>query len=180
MITLCSQFWIDFWPNFTSTILGLLLGLPLALWTNRIIINTQGRQKQREEKEKLQNALQIIQQTLNENNTRLESTISTINIEMVQFDIQLDISAWDAVKEDITQYLNDPDLKKRIAYHFSRLATMARLNTMYLDYSAGILSALGGVEKTREALKNTLLTTAVFLSKDINEILPLIDKQLKN
>lgn len=179
-IILCTQFWTDFWPNFTSTILGLILGLPLGLWTNRKIVISQDTQRQKEEEQRLKTALQIILEALTENNTRLHATIATINSSRVQFDIELDISAWDAVKDDITLHLHDPDLKKRIAYHFSRLTTMAKLNSMYLDFSAGIGSTLGGVEKTRESLKNHLLTTADFLSKDISEILPLINNKLTN
>ena len=179
-IFLCSQFWTDFLPNFTSTVFGLLLGLPLAFWTNRKFTNAQDNQKQKEQKLRLENALKIIRQTLTENNARLQITVATINSGKVQFDIQLDISAWDAVKDDIAEHLHDPNLKKRIAYHFSRLNTMAKLNGMYLDFSAGIGAALGGVETTRDALKSNLLATAGFLSTDIAEILPLIDAKLTN
>jgi hypothetical protein len=92
--------------------------------------------------------------------------------------MQLDISAWDAVKEDIIEHLHDPNLMKRIAYNFSRLTTMANFNTMYLDFSAGIGSALGGVERTRDALKSHLISEATFLFTDISEIIPLIDNKL--
>jgi|LakMenE18May11ns_1017448.scaffolds.fasta_scaffold9826124_2 hypothetical protein len=180
LFILCSQFWIDFWPNFTSTIFGLLLGLPLALWTNRIFTNAQNRQNIEEQTKRLNNALQILKQTLLENNNRLKTTIDTINDSKVQFDIQLDISAWDAVKDDITQYLHDPNLKRRVAYHFSRLNTIAELNTLYLDFNAGINGTLSNAGNTREALKNHLLLHSSALSADIIEMLPLIENKIQN
>ena len=152
----------------------------ISLLDKQKITNAQDNQKQKEQKLRLENALKIIRQTLTENNARLQITVATINSGKVQFDIQLDISAWDAVKDDIAEHLHDPNLKKRIAYHFSRLNTMAKLNGMYLDFSAGIGAALGGVETTRDALKSNLLATAGFLSTDIAEILPLIDAKLTN
>ena len=180
LFTLCSQFWIDFWPNFTSTVFGLFLGLPLALWTNRIFSNTQNKQNIAEQTQRLNNALEILKQTLLENNDRLKTTINTINGSQVQFDIQLDISAWTAVKDDIVQYLHDPNLKKRVAYHFSRLSTIAQLNTMYLDFATGVLGTLSNAAVTREALKAYLLLTANELSEDIIGILPLIEDKIQN
>ncbi len=179
-ILLCYQFWTNFWPNFTSTVFGLLLGLPIALWTNRIITNYQDKLKYRDRNQRLHNAIKIIRQTLVENDARLQTAISIINNNKVQFDIQLDISAWDAVKDDITGYLHDTNLKKKLAYHFSMLTTTAKLNTLYLDFSAGVASALGGNEKTRDNLKNYLLTTTASLSSEVAEILLLIDSHLLN
>ena len=157
---------------------GLILGLPIALLVNRIIINAQDRKKKYEQEERLKNSLQIIRKTLAENNTRLKTTIKTIKESKVQFDIQLDISAWNVVKDDIIKHLHDSDLKKRIAYHFSRLGTLAQLNQMYLDFSIGVGSALRGVQLQRDGLKNNILNTASTLSTEIDEILPLIDDEL--
>ena len=174
-----SQFWTNFWPNFASTLFGLLLGLPLALWTNRIITSLQDRQNQKDKSQRLNNALQIIKATLTENQTRLSITVSALNNGEVQLDTQLDVSAWDAVKDDLSEYLHDPDLKKRIAYHFSRLNTMSKLNSMYLDLSVGIGSALTGNEQTKLALKNNLLRTASFLMVDNLDVRGLIEKVLQ-
>ena len=177
-ILLCSQFWSDFFPNFASTVLGLILGLPIALWTNRQMSNAQDNQKQKELEVKLKDALRIIRATLAENQNRIQTTISTVNNNLVQFDIELDISAWDAVKEDIVNNLHDSGLKKKIAYHFSRLNSVTKLNSLYLDRTTGIASALGGAGATNAVLKNYLLETANFLNNDISEILPLIDRNL--
>lgn len=172
------QFWEDFWPNFASTVFGLLLGLPIALWTNKKLTQSQDQKEQQIQKSRLVNALQIIRQALGENNTRLLTTIATIKSGRVQFDTELDISAWDAVRDDISNHLDDPNLKRRIAYHFSRLATMSKLNSAYLDFSAGIASAIGGVENTKNSLYQALLQNADFLMKDISEISLLIEAKL--
>ena len=171
---ICSQFWSNFWPNFASTIGGLILGLPIALWTNRIVVAGQSRKQKNEEKARLEKALHIIKQTLAENKQRLLITREVINDNKVQFETQFDISAWDAVKTDIIKFLHDPLLQKRIAYHFLCLSALDKLNSIYLDSTAiGVSSIITGREQMKESLKTHIVTSIEFLIIDIDEILNL-------
>lgn len=169
-------FWINFWPNFASTIGGLIIGLPIALWTNRKIIKEQTKKKEAEDIGRLSNALDIIKKTLIENNSKMLDLENTIYQNQVQWETRLDISAWDAVKNDIIQYLHNPNLQKRIAYHFSRLNTLSHLNGMYLESTTGVTSIITGRDHMKEILKNYLISTIGSLLQDQQEILDLIDQ----
>jgi hypothetical protein len=175
MIYLSSEFWVNFWPNLASTICGLIIGLPLGLWTNRLVISSETRKQRKNDKNRLDNALQIIKETLVENLTRLENTRSVIQGNQVQFDTEIDTSAWDAIKSDIVQFLKVPLLQKRIAYHFSRIASYARLNQLYLDSTSGISSALLSSPVRRTNLKTYILENIEFLVSDSHQINQLID-----
>lgn len=173
---ICSEFWINFWPNFASTIGGLVIGLPIALWTNRIIIKEQNRKQETEDLGRLNNALDIIKKTLIENADKMLDLENTIYGNEVQWETRLDTSAWDAVKNDIIQYLHNPNLQKRIAYHFSRLNTLSQLNSLYLESTTGVTSIITGREQMKEILKNYLITTVGSLLKDQQEILDLLNE----
>ncbi len=169
------RFFEAFWPDFASTVLGLFLGLPLALWAERRIASYSQRIKRQEEQRQFAVALQILTQTLTANRDRLRDLIRRLESGRVPFDTELDTSTWEAVKSEVTQHLQDPLLQGRIAYHFSRLGSVARLNNLYLNYAAGIAAAVGGSEKTRDALRNYLLQTAAYLDTDAEGIIGLIE-----
>jgi hypothetical protein len=170
------EFLKAFWPNFASTVLGLVLGLPLALWTNRLIISHGERLKRAEEQQRLTKALDTLTRALLFNRERLQTFAQKINNSLAPFDVAIDYSAWEASRSEITPYLRDPELQQRIAYHFSRLASVAKLNDMYLHYAAGIGAALGGSENTRDALRKYLTQVVSHLDNEANELVELIKK----
>jgi len=149
-------FWEAFWPNFASTVIGLLLGLPLALWTDRQITARSERLKRAEEQQRLALSLDTISQALSFNRERMKQLVQSLSSNRVPFDPAVDCSAWDSVKTEIIQYLHDPALQQRIAYHFSRMEAVLKLNDLYLNYAAGIGAAIGGSEQTRDSLRNYL------------------------
>lgn len=156
------QFYMDeflnaFWPNLASTVLGLIFGLPIALWTNRRIVAHAEGQKEREDKAALLHTLDVISRALEFNRTRLEHVLDTISGGTVPFDTALDCSAWDASKDGFNPTLTDPQLRQALAYHFSRMQAIARLNEVYLNQFIGIASALQGSKDNREGLKKYLV-----------------------
>ena len=160
-----------FWPNLASTVLGLILGLPIALWTNRKIMAHVESQKEREDRLALLHTLDVISRALEHNRGRLRYMHDSISGGRVPFDPALDYSAWDASKEGFNPSFTDPQLRQALAYHFSRMQSIARLNETYLSYAAGIASAIGGSEGTRDALKNYLSAITAELASDAETLI---------
>jgi len=172
-----SEFFKNFLPNFVSTVLGLLLGLPIALWTNRLILAQSEKTKRMEEIASLDRSLVSVIESLNFNRQRFSNMLNTLANNQVHIDPALDYSTWDAVQQDIIQYLAEPFLQRRIAYHFSRLRTLVQIQSMYLDSITGITASLWDPPPLRQNLK-TLLPNMITkldeeadaLIKDINLI----------
>ncbi len=176
---LCTEFWVNFWPNFVSTILGLILGLPIAVWTNNFFNKKQLANTKKLEIERLKKALTVVKDTMIENKKKLEMTISLLNQNQIQFDTQLDSSAWDVVKYEIIQVLHNPKLQKRLAFHFSWLTSMTKSNKQYLDLNVGVNTTVTGMESAKAALKAHLIRYSTALITDLDEIVEMIDKELK-
>lgn len=177
-MTICTEFWTNFWPNFVSTIAGLVLGLPIAIWTNHFINKKQLQNLKHIERERLIKALTVLRDTMTENRNKLSLTIWTLNQNQVQFDTQIDGSAWDVVKPEIIQVLHDSELKRKLAYHFAALSTLIDLNKMYLNLNVGVNTTISGMEATKTALKNNIINGANNLTIEINEIETLINNEL--
>ena len=170
------MFWDNFYPNFISTVLGLILGLPIALWTSRILESFQEKKKKRLEKERLKRAIEVIDKTLTDNKDWINQSGQIIKDNKIQFELIIDTSTWDAVKNEIIEFLHDPVIQKRLAYHFSRLKSYERLYSMYIDFSKGVNAIISSSEKTREVIKTQLLNSTSFLLTDIDEIQTLLNK----
>lgn len=169
------EFLKAFWPNFVSTVLGLVLGLPLALLVNRRVISHSEQLKQQSEQTQLNTALKILRQTLAANRGRLSVFVETLSNSKAPFNTMLDTTAWEAVRIEVTRYLHNPELQGRIAYHFSQLAALAKLNDSYIDFSAGVAAAIGGSEQTRTVLRSYLVKSAEALDAGAKEITTLIE-----
>jgi hypothetical protein len=150
-------FWSSFWPNLASTIIGVVVGLPVALWLNRLSQRSADASRHDQEQEQLRHGLISVMDALAHNQKQLERLVSTLESNQAMFDVGLDVAAWEAARDQIVPVLRNPELQRRIAFHFSRLGTLTRLCSMYLDLVAGIGATVSGVEKTREALKNHLV-----------------------
>ncbi len=171
-------FWSSFWPNLCSTLVGVILGVPTALWLNAQAGRTANARRETENRERLENGLRAIVAALSYNRERVKSCLATLTNNQALFDVGLDAGAWETSRDEITPVLSNPELHRRIALHFVRLATLNRLSSMYLDMVAGIASALGGVDQTRDALRlylisisNELLNDSGALEIEIKKIL---------
>ena len=175
MIICDALFWQNFWPNFTSTLAGLILGLPIALLTNRLLFSWQNRKQKMEETGRLHQALTNILNTLTENHIKLLTTQHLLDQHQLPLDTSFDTSAWEVMKNDVIQFLRNPDLKAKIAYHFSRLITLNKLCEKLSNFaSIDVRAAIPNKEKTIEDLRNYIVSEIGVLIKDIDTISVLI------
>ncbi len=151
-----SEFFKNFLPNFGATVLGVLLGLPLALWTNRMISARIEKSKRIEEIASLDRALVSVVESLIFNRQCFSKMLNTLSNNQVTIDPALDYSTWDAVQRDIIQYLDDPSLQREIAYYFSRIRTLLQIQSMYLDSTNGITASLWDPPPLRQSLQTLL------------------------
>jgi hypothetical protein len=154
-----------------ATTLGLIIGVPLSLWVNRRIILYSENLKDKEKKQRLSIALQTLIQSLNENIQRLDDIAHILQLERLKLGFILDTSAWEAVKPEVIQYLHEPNLQGKIAYHFAKLSSFEKLNLLYQDYNIGILSSIMETQEVKASLKATLIGQASNLSSEAKEII---------
>lgn len=164
----------SFWPSFVSTILGVIIGIPIALWLNRVITERGLKLEQEQEEQRLRQALDTLKNALSVNINSLSSYLNNISKNQVPFQLGIDYSAWDAVKPEISQFLKDPKLKQEIAFHFSKLVNLTKLNEMYLDLSAGVSSALQSSRTTSTALRQHLIQTVQNLINEASQLVSTI------
>ncbi len=153
-------FWSGFWPNLASTFVGVIVGVPIALWLNSLSGRAAGRARKAEEHARLRTGLLAVLAALAHNRGRLGALLDVLQKHEALFDVTLDTAAWEASRDEIVPFLRSADLHRRVAFHFDRLRSLARLCSLYLDMIAGVASALGGVEKTRGALRDHLIATS--------------------
>ena len=170
-----TNFWTNFWPNFASTLCGIVIGLPFALWTNRQAISGQIKRQKEADKVRLDNALNIIKQTLAENCVRLRTTKSIFETNKFQFETEYDTSTWDALKNDIVLFLNNLQLQKRIAYNFTMLISFVATHRLYLEQNFGVAIAIRALEPNKQAFKNHILRMIDFLLSDSEQVIEQID-----
>jgi len=145
-------FWDAFWPNLASTLAGLVLGIPLGLGINRRAV-TQGETVRRQgERLRVAHALQVLEKALGENQARLQQFATVLAQNQTLYDPRIDVSAWDAVKADLTTELSDPALRQRFAYHFSRLSTQVKLNDDYLYFIVGVGASMSSAPAAKASL----------------------------
>jgi len=163
-------FWLGFFPNLASTLIGVIVGLPIALWLNKLAGGAAERRRLSDRRATLRKGLCGLLAALAHNRQRLEVLIETLKQNKAPFETALDTAAWEASREEIVPYLESPDLQRRIAFHFGRLQTVTRLCSLYLDLAAGVASVIGGVENTRNALRNHLVGTSTELLAQIEQL----------
>jgi hypothetical protein len=160
------NFLLAFWPNFAATFTGILIGVPIALYLNARSIKVANKNRLDDELVQLTHGLDAVVLSLNHNEPLLIKLITTVESKQPIYDTSLNLSAWEACREMIVPYLNDAELSRLIAYHFERLASVARLASMHLDWEVGVASAVGGSEKTRDALAANIVQSASLLIAD--------------
>jgi hypothetical protein len=150
------DFWTAFLPGVTATLVGVALGLPIALWINHAAHARVKKQHQKRECSAVAHALQVLATAVGQNHLRLVGYAKVLTGNETLFDTGLDASAWDAVQRDLTAELRDPALRQRLAYYFSRLGTVVKLNDLYVKYMVGLESVHSRASVTRQALKPNL------------------------
>ncbi len=87
----------------------------------------------------------------------------------MQLGFEIDTSAWDASKQEIVPFLQNPELLGRLAHYFSRLAALARLNDLYIDRVVGMGSVINSPNsgQVRAAMRDALIRQTEQLIKEV-------------
>jgi len=163
-------FWPNFWPSLASTLVSILIGVPIALGLAHYGLSIQERARQADDRARLQRGLKSLAVAVRHNADRLRDMSESLRGDQVPFDVALDVSAWDVSKQEIIPFLQDAEMQRRIAHHFSRAESMRRLAVLLLDQSVGVASALRGSAQTRKALSSHLQGESGSLSREARQL----------
>lgn len=142
--------------DFLILVVGLLLGIPFGLWLDRQVKKSEGALRRKDEAARLGRSLLALQAAIKHNRERFKQLATALANSRASFDPALDHSAWEACRPEIVPLLRDADFQRRLAFHFSRVRHFSRLNALHVDLTAGVASAVGGVTKTRNSLREYL------------------------
>lgn len=176
-------FWHDFLPNFAATLFGLIFGIPISLLLDRFITSWREKDKRKEEQQRLIQASKMIFEAFGRNYDQMKSLEDTVRQRMGKENLEIDYSAWDAVKTDIIQYLHKPELQSRLARHFSRLQYLVKVSDMYTHYHFGVESAVIPKKRRKrvtKALVEYLLDLVPELIEEANRLRCDLEKEMIN
>lgn len=159
-MTTLHWFWSAFWPNVAATLVGVVVGVPIALYLNSLAGKASHARAKADGAARLRNAVLSLSSALDHNELKISALKANLEQARAVFELGIDVAAWEATRSQVIENLDDPGLYRRLALYHSDLQNLSRLCVMYLDMVAGIASALGGVEGTRDALRNYLLARA--------------------
>lgn len=163
-------FWPNFWPGLASTVVGILFGVPIALGLAHYGVSIQEGARQADERARLQRGLKSLVVAVRHNADRLRHLSESLRDGRVPYDAALDVSAWDVSKQEIIPFLQDAEVQRRIAHHFTRAESVRKLAVLLLDQSVGVASALGGSAQTRKALSSHLQDESGNLSREAGQL----------
>ena len=163
-----NEFWIDYWPNFVATISGLLIGIPISLWLDRKITSWRERDKREEERQRIIQASEMLFQAFDGNNAQMKSLEDTVRQKMGKENLEIDYTAWDAIKPDVIHYLHNPTLQYGLSRHFSRMEYLVKVSDMYTSYQFGIESAVI-TKKNRKRIVKALVEYLLDLIPELIE-----------
>jgi hypothetical protein len=128
------MFWEAFWPNLAATVIGVVFGVPAALFLSARGSREAAASKHKEDHDRLRAALTGISTSMDHNTAALGGLAKLLTDKRPWADYRdIDISAWDACKDEIVPILRDPDLQRRLAFHFHRLDILTHLVKSHLD-----------------------------------------------
>jgi len=175
------NFWLSFLSNFLATFLGLLIGIPISLCLDRKITFLRGRDKRKEEQQRLYQTLDMLSQSFYRNCAQMESLMDTVRKSWGKQNLEIDYSAWEAVKSEVVQYLHNPNLQYRLSHHFSRMKYLVKVSDMYMNYKFGIESAVISRKRCQgivSALVEYLLSLLPELIQEANELKCDVQKEI--
>ena len=163
------NFWLSSLSNFLAVFLGLIIGIPISLWLDRKLTFIRERDKTREEQQRLYQTLNILSQSFSNNCAQMESLIDTVKKGWGKENLEIDYSAWDAVKSEIVQYLHNPELQYRLSHHFARMKYLVKVSDKYHDFKFGIESAVIAKKRCKRIVSEYVEYLLILLPELINE-----------
>lgn len=168
------QFGVIFWPTVAATLVGVFLGVLPALLIARFSEGAASTTRRVAEAQRLNRALQVLDAAMTRNAAALLALTRLDMLPAGQFVLttQLETTTWEAVQGDVTPFLHDPDLQARLAYHFALISQIMKLHDRYVDFMAGVASALANAPQTRRELTGSLGNLASRASSQVGELRP--------
>jgi hypothetical protein len=151
-------------------VVGILVGVPIAMWLANYGLSIQEKARQADERARLQRGLKSVGAAISDNSDRLRKLSDALRAGQAPYDVALDVSAWDVSKQEIIPFLQGAEMKRRIAYHFTRAESVRRLAALLLDQAVGVASALGTAAQTRTSLSSHLQAESDELSREARQL----------
>ena len=164
-------FLLAFWPNAAATLCGVILGLPRAMWVNRLAVSGAKQTAMQSQVQRIDHALQVLISAMEANRELLREYAEVLASSRVKWRLNLDVSAWDAIKADFIAELTDPLLRREVAFHFSQLAILTNLNQECLGFAFGTNASMSGSNETRLSISEDLKSMCVELGQQAERLI---------
>lgn len=164
-------FFAAFWPNAAATVAGIVFGLPVALWINRFASKQAERSTLSNQAQRLDHALQVLISAMESNHGLLSEYATVLSESKVSWRLNLDISAWDAIKADIVAELTDPNLRRQLAFHFKKLDALRNLNNEYLGFAFGTNASMSNSDMVKKSIKGNMTSMCEELQIHSSELI---------
>lgn len=164
-------FWQDFTSNGLATLLGVVVGIPVALAINRKFESGNRRRK-------LADLLGLYQETLQENRDRLDGIARALKPGVVMFS-NVDVLLLEATASLKYEYIDDPELNKRLDELRYELQHIHGLMALQLEIEYGAYRSMSGYTETRALLVESIQEPIPGLVEEIDATLKIIDEQIE-
>ena len=80
------------------------------------------------------------------NAAQLDNLLNVLGEDKALLDLSLDTSPWGSVQTDFSSDV-DPNLRRRLAFHFHRLEAMVKLSDLYLSFIIGTNTSMSSAAR---------------------------------
>ena len=122
------------------------------------------------ERERLRRSLRCVIDALQRNASDMDVVGKKIRDGAAVFDLGLDVTTWEVVRDELVPLLRSPRLRSDLALHFSRVKQADRLSAALFEYSAGVASSLGRAPVIRKALVEALFSQLSKLAPESSDL----------
>lgn len=166
-------FWDAFWPNLASTLVGAAIGVPAGLLINRQAVRYAERRSHRAEDKLLQHTLEVLYSALECNKKVLSQLVNKEKRKARKLIKPLDTGTWDAVRTLLPSSFRNPELLRRLAYHWVQLGQVTAMHHMILQQqltasSHSSLEMLGEMQKEFDQWLENLRADSEELLRDLD------------
>lgn len=161
---------LNFLHDLLPTLVGVVLGVPIALWLAHKADRLQRAGRRADNLRRLRKSVATLATALRENADALVRLSESISPDSVPLDSDVDDTAWDVTHQEIVPYLDDPELVRHLARHFSQLAPITRILALLHEQSFGVASAYGAAAVRQSTLRFHLRQRADILALEAREL----------
>ena len=89
-------------------------------------------------------------------------------------------ATWEAISAEVIILVRSPELRKALAYHFSQVASWARVNDVYMDFNVGALCTYSSAPNMKPVLHKHLIDNADEIVVPAEHTLATIDDTVRS